>query len=241
MRGKIIGVSANILKADERDNFQGYNKQRVFSGYLDSVIKGGGIPIIIPVSDVDEVLDSQIALLDGVIISGGYDISTEFYGEEPTKFVGQTHYLRDSFEKKLIEKAMKKSIPVLGICRGMQLINVVNGGSLYQDNSMNGKSFIKHTQEASPEYSTHKIVVEKDSFLFDIFGEGGMVNSYHHQSIKEVAKGFKVIAKASDDIIEAIEWIEDKRTIIGIQWHPEMMSESDEKMARIFSDFILRC
>lgn len=241
MRNKIIGVSANILRANEKDNFQGYYKQRVFSGYLDSIIQGGATPIVIPVSNNNEVIDRQIEILDGVIISGGYDVSPRFYNEDSTKFIQEIHPLRDEFEIKLIEKAMKKGIPVLGICRGLQLINVVNGGTLYQDNSLVKNHFIKHVQNTLPEYSTHKITIEKDSFLYDILGAETMVNSYHHQSIKDLAKGFKIVGKSSDDIVEAIEWIKDDRVILGVQWHPEMMSEVDEKTANIFRYFISKC
>ncbi|MGL4452612.1 MAG: gamma-glutamyl-gamma-aminobutyrate hydrolase family protein [Sarcina sp.] len=241
MRRKIIGVSANILRANEKDNFQGYCKQRVFSGYLDSIIQGGATPIVIPVSNNDEVLDRQVEILDGVIISGGYDVSPRFYNEDSTKFIKEIHPLRDEFEIKLIQKAMKKGIPILGICRGMQLINVVNGGNLYQDNSLSKSYFVKHVQDALPEYSTHKIIVEKDSFLYDILGEEAMVNSYHHQSIKDIAKGFKVIGRASDGIVEAIEWEQDDRVIVGVQWHPEMMSGVDEKTENIFRYFISKC
>ena len=241
MKKKIIGVSANILKSNEKDNFMGYNKQRIFSGYLDSVIDAKGVPLVIPVIDDKDILERQLEVFDGIIISGGYDVGPEHYNEEPTILMGEVHYLRDEFEIKLIKLAMEKNIPILGICRGHQLINVVNGGSLYQDNSQCSDCFVKHTQSAIPDYATHIINIDIFSYLYKIFGEKTMVNSYHHQSIKELAKGFKVIARSSDNIIEAIEWIKDERVILGIQWHPEMMSKTSSKMLDIFKYFISRC
>lgn len=237
MKNKIIGISANIEIATDSVPFAGCKRIKLYNDYISSVIAAGGIPIILPVSIDKKVLDSHLELIDGLIISGGYDIDPLRYNEEPSTALQATFPERDEFEFYLVKKAMEKEIPVLGICRGHQIINVANGGSLYQDLSLKEDTFIKHAQNSHGNTLTHRIEIAKDSMLYEILGETAIINSLHHQAIKTVAPGFKAVAKSKDSVIEAIER-EKGSFVMGVQWHPEALAEKSADMAKLFDYFI---
>lgn len=234
---KIIGISANIEIATDSTCFAGCKRLRLYDEYVSSVIKAGAIPIIIPVVTDKKILEEQLNVIDGLIISGGYDIDPLRYNEEPHPLLGQTFPERDEFEFTLVKLAMEKEIPVLGICRGHQVLNVVNGGTLYQDISLKEGNNLKHIQSGHGSTVSHKIKVEKGSMLYDILGENALVNSLHHLAVKDIAPGFKVSAIASDGVVEAIEKKDDSFAM-GIQWHPEILAGKNEEMLKIFKYFI---
>ena len=176
--------------------------------------------------------------IDALILSGGHDIDPNRYGEEPLLKIGETFPKRDEFDSVLYKYAIKNKKPVFGICRGFQIINVINGGSLYQDLSYAGFVTIKHNQVDNPKMATHFVEVENETFLGDVVGNKLRVNSFHHQIIKEVAEGFKIVAKSSDGVVEAIEKIDETNFVIGVQWHPEMLSEGDVIFQEIFNKFV---
>lgn len=237
MKSKIIGISANIEIATDSVPFAGRKRVRLYNGYVNSVIQAGGIPIIIPVTTDKNILKEYIELMDGLIISGGYDVDPARYNEDPHPLLQGTFPERDEFEFTLAKMAMDKEIPLLGICRGHQILNVLNGGTLYQDISLKEGSFIKHAQSSHGTVVTHKINIEKDSMLYSILGDSTMVNSLHHLSIKDLAPGFKIVATANDGVIEAIEK-EGDYFAMGVQWHPEVLSEDNESMSDLFKYFI---
>ena len=160
------------------------------------------------------------------------------YNEEMILETKKYSFERDEFELKLLKKIRDINKPILGICRGMQLINSVYGGSLYQDLKTAGFN-LNHNNPQNITDGTHSIAIEKDSILFDIFGEKEIVNSYHHQAVKDVAEGFRVTSRAKDGIVESMEWT-GERYIHLVQFHPEMMIYKHEKFEKIFEDFVKR-
>lgn len=236
MNKPIIGILGNIL-ITESGVFLGIEKSYVNSDYVESVLKGGGVPIILPVSSNEDVIESQIQNIDGLIISGGYDVNPLLYGEEPSQKLGITYPKIDDYYIKAVSIALKLKKPILGICKGMQLLNIVYGGTLYQDLSYNEESFIKHRQDTNPQEGTHTIEVFNESKLYKIVGKSVNGNSFHHQAVKDLGKGLKVSAKAKDGVIEAIE-SEDDYFVLGVQWHPELMTNNSEIMVKIFKKLV---
>jgi len=192
--------------------------------YVNSVIRAGGVPLVIPVTSDAELLSRVLETIDGLIMTGGEDIDPlKWFGEEPIPAQGEIVPERDEFDIKLIRMAVEKNIPLLGICRGHQLLNVAFGGTLYQDipSQVKTDNKIKHSQRAPRYYGTHTITIDKGSLLNKQIGvEKVAVNTFHHQAVKDVAPGFKITARAADGVVEAIEKIGSDR-IFGVQFHPE--------------------
>lgn len=237
VRKPIIGISANIL-IDQGGKFPGYRRSYVNEDYVKAVVLSGGIPVILPITDDESVIASYIEKVDGLLLSGGYDIYPQNYGEEPLEKIGETLPERDAYEACLLQLAMHKKMPILGICRGLQMINVYQKGTLWQDLSYNKDISIKHTQAYSPTLPTHTVNIEKDSMLYDILKvESTLVNSFHHQIIREIGEDLKVVARAKDGAIEAVE-LKNYPFLLAVQWHPEMMHATSDIMLNIFKRFI---
>ncbi|MGL4730395.1 MAG: gamma-glutamyl-gamma-aminobutyrate hydrolase family protein [Clostridium sp.] len=235
----VIGISGSMI-IDEGGMFPGYKRSYVNNDYVKAVIEAGGIPFIIPMNLDDEVIKSQLEMVDGLILSGGHDVNPLEFNEEPHQKLGGIYPERDQFDFTLLRNAMDKKLPVFGICRGHQVINVVNGGSLYQDLSLIDGCYIKHNQGELSNVQTHTVYIEKDSVLNEVLGDVTTCNSFHHLAVNKVAPGFKVVARAKDGVVEAIERIE-KPLVMGIQWHPEMLAGVDENMLSIFKYFVNEC
>ncbi|MCL4581759.1 glutamine amidotransferase [Fusobacterium nucleatum YWH7199] len=235
-RRPIIGISSSVI-VDEAGSFAGYKRAYVNKDYVDAVIRVGGVPLIIPFSTDKEVIISQAQLIDGLILSGGHDINPYNYGQEPSQKIGETFPERDTYEMILLEESKKRNIPILGICRGFQLINVAAGGTLYQDLSLIPGNILKHNQVSNPTLKTHKVEIKENSVISSIFGKETMVNSFHHQVIDKVANDFIVVAKASDGVVEAIEH-KTYKFLVAVQWHPEMLAVNCEKARELFSKFV---
>lgn len=200
--------------------------------YGKMVEEAGGIPVLLhPADSTGEV----VSKIDGLLLSGGEDIHPRYYGEEPQYPMTLSPDLRTEFETSLLKESMEKSIPVLGICHGMQLINVALGGTLYQDLPSQKKDAMEHRLKDK----RHIVDVDGDSLLYTILGIGELnVTSTHHQAVKKLGKGLGVCAAAEDGIIEAFEG-PDYPFLIGVQWHPE--KEPDEYSNRLFLRFIESC
>ena len=237
LKKPIIGISSSVI-VDEAGSFAGYKRAYVNKDYVDAVVRAGGVPLIIPFTTDKEVIVSQVQIIDGLILSGGHDVSPYNYGQEPNPKLGETFPERDTYDMLLLEESKKRNIPILGICRGSQIINVAAGGTLYQDLSYADFVKIKHDQVDNPTQATHFVDLEEGTFLKNILGKEYKVNSFHHQIIKDVAPEFKVVAKSSDGVIESIEKITEDSFIIGVQWHPEMLSLNCEKSQEIFNSFV---
>ena len=211
--------------------------------YIRAVQKGGGVPITLPVlEDFDtETIRRQIELIDGLLIQGGIDVSPSLYGEQPKPELDITDIQTDRFILELIKQAKEKKIPILGICKGIQILNVAFGGTLYQDLKYAGlnSDFHKQKEDTICNYK-HIVKVEKNSLLSKIIPDKEIlyVNSFHHQAIKELGKGFLVDAKSNDGIIEAIHLMDENHWIFAVQWHPEQQIRISDDFLPIFKEFV---
>lgn len=231
MKKPIIGITSSHEK---ENGLRNYHRTTVSIDYTKGVIEGGGIPIIIPTTACIEIIKEQLKLIDGLILSGGPDINPICYGEDFKEKMGVISPERDNNEIKILTEFLKTGKPILGICRGHQLLNVYFGGTLYQDLSYFGKEVLKHRQDVYPELEVHNVIIEKNSILEKIFGNQVRTNSFHHQAVKDLGKGLRAIARSEDGVIEAIEK-DNHKFCLGIQWHPEMMvARGNKEMAKIF-------
>ncbi len=208
----IIGITANISDGNVS----------LFPGYFKSIYEAGGIPLVIPPSEDLSILPNLLDSLDGILLSGGADVNPLFLGEEPVRELHNINPYRDRQELMIVKMAADRQIPILGICRGIQVMTAALGGKLYQDiySQAEGK-LIKHSQDLDRSYASHTVKIEEGSLLAEVMGTTVLpVNSFHHQAVKEPAPGFKVCARSNDGIIEAVESTEYK-SMIGVQWHPE--------------------
>lgn len=233
MRKPIIGLTCNESAKDYLP------KQFINEAYINSVIRAGGCPVILPITQDFETIQSQVEMLDGLIMTGGIDVNPMIYHENPQSLQGNSSLERDYYEMNLLKYADEKQIPIFGICRGIQILNVYFKGSLYQDLSYSKMNVIKHVQQEKRENPSHKIHIETDSFLYKSLTDEAYVNSFHHQAIKDLAPHFRVVAKASDGIIEAIQHV--SRPIYAVQFHPEAMSHKYDQMQDIFNNFVEKC
>ncbi|MCX8129670.1 MAG: gamma-glutamyl-gamma-aminobutyrate hydrolase family protein [Clostridia bacterium] len=222
-----------------------YEKDTMFvkNGYYAAVIKAGGVAVAIPPVDDERVLDEVMCKCDGFILSGGPDLDAVHFNESNMPYNGEISPCRDRVELYIAGKAVESDLPLLGICRGIQVMNVALGGTIYQDiySQINCRELVRHSQNAPKWYPTHEINIEQDTLISKIFGNTcARVNSFHHQAVRELGCGFAVTSRAEDGIIESIENT-DKRFAVGIQWHAELMWEKDDKHLNLFREFIECC
>lgn len=210
--------------------------------YSRAVTELGGTPIVMPYSSDDADLDNFISLCDGFLFSGGKDVEPKRFNEEQLNDSLVIHYYRDDLEFKAFDKIIATNKPILGICRGAQVINVGLGGTLYQDIPTQIPSKISHRQtEGQNEYS-HDIIVVKDTPLFKLVDKKDRINgnSFHHQAIKDLGKGLKLMATAEDGVIEGA-YLDSDRYLRIYQWHPEKLFDKHDYNNVIIKDFIDAC
>lgn len=207
--------------------------------YMDAVFSSGGIPINIPIVDDENDLDKYLEILDGLILIGGADIWPLLYDENPIKQTNIISVARDKCELNLFKKAYKRKLPILGICKGMQIINVALGGNLYQDIDAQVSNALGHKPIGiAKDELYHTINIKRDTKLYNIFqSEEEYVNSNHHQSIKDLGDNLIVSAISEDGIIEAIEY-KDERYLIGVQFHPECLVKKHPQFLRLFKQLV---
>jgi microsomal dipeptidase-like Zn-dependent dipeptidase/gamma-glutamyl-gamma-aminobutyrate hydrolase PuuD len=225
-KAPVIGISGNFREGD----------CTLAKGYYMSVLEAGGTPVVIPSYDNEKALVSILDTLDGLVLSGGADIDPDYLGEEPLDCIS-VNPRRDAQELMLVRLAVERQIPILGICRGIQMLTAALGGKLYQDiKTQHGRPCIEHSQTIARGLPSHDVKIEKDSLLHSLMGtETLAVNSFHHQAVKEVPQGFRVTAMSEDGIIEGMESTT-FRPILGVQWHPEcFILEADRTMMPIFN------
>lgn len=207
--------------------------------YVQAVIEAGGIPLLLAMGVRNEV-SLLTKKLDGLLLSGGYDINPLKYGEEPHKELGEVSPGRDDHEFELVQEFLRVDKPILGICRGHQVLNVIQGGTMYQDiHTEHDTAILQHIQRSRRDHTSHNVHLVKDSKLSKIMDSNSiLVNSLHHQAVKEVGSSLIVTGTASDGIIEAIE-SEEHSFVIGVQWHPETTAcAGDVYSKKIFEAFI---
>lgn len=206
--------------------------------YVKRILEAGGLPIILPSLLTDDDTKLSLQRLDGLLLSGGEDLNPLYFDEDPHSHLGVVTPRRDAFEISLVKHALKMNLPILGICRGMQILNVAVGGSMYQDlYKQRQQTSIQHSQKAPTDHASHFVHVKEGSLLRKLIGaEKILVNSFHHQAVKVVPEPLIISARANDGVIEAIE----SRTasfVIGVQWHPEELNE--QHAAKLFEQFMI--
>ncbi|MDZ4344561.1 MAG: gamma-glutamyl-gamma-aminobutyrate hydrolase family protein [Candidatus Binatia bacterium] len=238
-----IGITADISAAPKR-RFTASNEPTIFlpRRYNRAVEMSGGIPLLLPFTGSSALMRQYIGRLDGLVISGGaFDIHPSYYNEKPIKEIGAIKEERTEFELEMTHLALKRDLPLLGICGGAQAINVVLGGSLYQDIATQAPHADQHEQGTKKEIGGHKVIIARGTKLADILRRRTLeVNTTHHQAVKEIGKGLIVNATAEDGLIEGIESSRHS-FVLGVQWHPEVLAPKHVAQRRIFSFFIDSC
>lgn len=234
----IIGITCSTEHEDKKREFPtAYTFDYLKRNYYEAAERSGAVAVLLPNTKRTDKIQDYLSLVDGVMVSGGNDVDPVFYGErKKAKNLSITRE-RDLFEIALVRKAKAGKIPVLAICRGMQLVNVALGGSLYQDFRMERK-FLDHTLEGSALYhKRHSVIIQQGSKLFGVIGKKKtMVNTSHHQMVKKLAPGFTVTAwSEKDGVVEAIE-SKDNPFFLCVQWHPELMRDRSSKA--LFDSFV---
>ncbi len=219
----IIGVSANVGPANKKDRrafTKGAAVQRIQQQYLDFVEVGGGIPVIIPVLKDSSDAEKLISGLDGLIATGGVDVHPTLYGEENSHSKG-CNLSRDASEGALVKEALSQDKPLLGICRGMQIMNVALGGSLHQEINVAYDVPLQHTRQDNWDETIHTLKLIEASILEELFPTTGRkVNSSHHQSVNKPGEGLVIAGEAEDGVVEVII-MPGNNKVLGVQWHPE--------------------
>jgi putative glutamine amidotransferase len=213
--------------------------------YSDAIAVAGGAPFLIPLVEDEEVMRALYDRIDGLLFSGGGDVDPVNYGEEPIPALGPTDPLRDKIELQLARWAIDEGKPVLGICRGVQVLNVAMGGTLYQDIPSQLKTHLVHDSSYTRQdwtYMAHDLKLAPDSKLAQLFGTTAFeTNSLHHQSLKQVAPGLRPVGWAPDGVVEAVEG-SNGHFLVGIQCHPEaLQSAADPRWRALFGRFVESC
>lgn len=226
----LIGITGNF----------GERGSELAEGYYASVEAAGGVPLVIPPGLSPEALCSLLDRIDGVLLSGGADVNPLFVGEEPIPQLGGINPRRDASELLLVRLAYDRQIPLFGICRGIQVLAMALGGSVYQDLGacLPDVKLIKHSQNLERGVASHKVEAEEGSLMHRLLGKEIFVNSFHHQAVNEPGPRLRVTARSADGVVEAVESTE-KKSICGVQWHPEcFLPAGNECMMPLFRHFV---
>ena len=218
---------------------QALDRLVMMSCYIDRVKKAGGLPIVIPNKLTLDEIKEYNDIVDGYLFTGGDDVSPSLYNEEVMPYCKETNPIRDILEVKVFDIAYNSNKPILGICRGFQMINVCLGGTLYQDLNTQKSDCINHRMQEPFNRIAHDVNLVEGTPLYNIIKKDSIgVNTFHHQAIKDLASNLSVMAKASDGIIEAA-YDNTKKYLWGFQWHPEMIEIDSTDI--IFNEFIKAC
>lgn len=232
----IIGITAAT----------GWEKNREFSKashyYANSVRLGGGLPTYIPIINEPDLAEHYMNKLDGLLLSGGdEDVHPHYYGEGPIRGINHICPDRDIWEFALIKAALSQNKPILGICRGCQVLNVALGGNLFQSLRKQYPGAGEHYPMATEMHHLyHSVKIEPDSLLQNLFGSELMVNSFHHLALKDLAPCFKVTARSNEGVIEAVE-SQEHPFVVGIQWHPEALTKHHPHFVKLFKAHVDAC
>jgi len=239
----LIGVTCNYLSLCPSAFEAGIGAadqdwQLIAQDYLNAIWRAGAIPVLLPIDENPDRALEMLEMVDGLLISGGNDVSPEMYGSKENK-CGTLDRSRDAMEKYLLEKALEKDMPVLGICRGVQLMNAALGGTLHQD--LPSEGYPNHTiVEFDRNVVTHTVEVKESTLLAEILGSGELgVNSFHHQAVDKLADGLEAAAVSKEGIVESV-YMPGRKFVLAVQWHPEMMYDS-EVQKKIFEAFVGAC
>jgi putative glutamine amidotransferase len=240
-RRPLIGIPAAVL---DRPSAPGAAYYQFNGNYPAALAASGALPVVIPLSLPEDALADLFARLDGLCLAGGVDVDPAHYGEARHPALGKVDAPRDATELTLARWALAADLPIFGICRGIQLLNVAADGSLYQDLAAQMPAAQRHDFDHvdSPwERPVHAVRVAADSRLAAVLGTGEVItNSFHHQAVKEVAVGFVPSAWTADGVVEGIE-APGRRFTLGVQWHPEGMFATDPLARGLFAAFVKAC
>lgn len=245
-RKPLIGVTCNYDYRDALGNASsvgtvGQDWNYVAGDYVYALEKAGAVPVLIPKCQNLEVAYELLDRLEGILISGGHDVGPEIYGAFPKAYCGMVFPMRDKQDIALAKYALEKDMSLLGICRGAHILNVALGGTLYQDIEKEG-GFEHHSSGEKYPRNTpwHRVSLKDGSLLNEVFGRDSiMVNSFHHQAVRNLGKNVIAIGRSSDGVVEAIS-VSGHRFALAVQWHPEMMYDSDEQLGLIKA-FVASC
>ena len=210
-------------------------------GYMNGLKQAGAMPIMFPVIYNNADAEMLADMCDGFLFTGGQDVDPAVYGAEKTELCGECCPERDTMEKLLLDIAMKRDIPVLGICRGIQFINACLGGTLWQDIPTQFSDKLTHCQKPPYNKPVHDVMIDRNSPLYELLKKECIaVNSYHHQGVRELSPELKSMASAPDGLVEAV-YAPDYKFLWAVQWHPEFSYESDKNSLLIFNAFVEKC
>lgn len=210
-------------------------------GYLDVLYACGAIPLVLPFGSDAVDVEQILSICDGLLLTGGPDVSPERYGQTANETCDETQPFRDELEYQLMEKALDEDMPIFGVCRGEQILNVYLGGTLYQDLATELPGSLNHAMKPPYETPCHKVLLDEGEPLAVLLGESELpVNSIHHQAIKKLAAELCPLAHAMDGVVEGV-WMPGKRFVWGVQWHPEWIWDVDARQQRIVQRFVDAC
>lgn len=223
VRRPSIGITPDLTAAAEGTS----PRYELKAAYPEAVLRAGGLPMTLAISDDSSVIESYLDRISGLVISGGaFDIHPSAYGETPREGLGPQNQARTQFEGALLRAALKRGLPVLGVCGGMQLLNVVLGGTLFQDLKRELTTAKEHEQKHDRSQPQHPVEIHEGTLLAELVGKGQlMVNSTHHQAVSKLGENVVVCATAPDGVIEGIE-LKGHPFAVGLQWHPEALIHS---------------
>ena len=230
----VIGILPSVSDNDNIGDI------RLAYTYFNAVKEAGGLPVMLSFTEDYNDFDKFAEICDGFLFSGGVDIDPKLFGEEKLNDTIEICPARDNTELKLIHFLLDKKKPIFAICRGIQVLNVALGGTLYQDiPSQLSDSKINHRMQGLDMKGGHYVKIKQNCSLSGCFdGDKALVNTYHHQAIKDLAEGLEVFAIADDDIIEGV-YLKDNPSVFGVQWHPEKLF--DDNCQKMFEYFIKQC
>lgn len=214
------------------------NRQFVSQPYIHAVEESGGIPILLPCTTREDFYSRYTGMCDGFLFCGGDDITPWLFGEELLTDNGTTDTRTDLFHLSLMKHVLSVKLPILAVCRGMQILNIAMGGTIYQDIILRTNPSLNHMQiSQSREDVSHRVIFSSNSMLYNICGEYAYTNSYHHQCLKAVSENLRITGITSDGVIESVESAVHP-FVIGTQWHPECMYDTSPSMQNLFRCFI---
>lgn len=238
----VIGITCRTHVVPPR--VEGGNSSLGFLGqkaYVDCVVRAGGTPVLLPSVAEAEFADEVLRVLDGVLVAGGDDDDPRRYGQEPHPKLGRIDQLKGDFESRLVRAALDAGLPILGVCGGHQMLNVVCGGTLHQDIAACTSSTMQHNMPQAEPRPRHSIAIVPGTRLHAIVGEQELhVNSTHHQAIDALGDGLVATAHAPDGLVEAIERPGEPFTL-SVQWHPDRLAPEDATSQRLFETFVEAC